>query len=79
MAAHLTCQEFVELVTADLDDAMDAETKERFEDHLLLCPGCVTYVDQFRTTIEQLGEIDPPTFPADADAKLMDAFGPWPR
>lgn len=74
MAEHLTCQEFVELVTSYLEDDLDADTRARFEEHLLLCPGCVTYVDQFRTTIDELGKVEPPALSAETEATLMDAF-----
>jgi hypothetical protein len=70
----LDCSEFVELVTAFLEDALDAEGKRRFVDHLALCEGCTHYLDQFRQTINTLG--DPPVerlSPDDRDA-LLAAF-----
>ena len=79
MAVHMSCQEFVELVTSYLDDAMDADTRQRFEEHLVLCPGCVTYVEQFRATIEQLGDAQPPSLSATTMESLMDAFRTWHR
>lgn len=79
MADHLTCQEFVELVTSYLEGTMDAETTARFEDHLELCPGCVTYVEQFRETIDQLGKVEPPALSPATETSLMDAFRTWHR
>jgi anti-sigma factor RsiW len=77
MADHLTCQEFVELVTAYLEGALDADTEARFEGHLALCPGCVTYVDQFRQTIDQLGMVEAPALSAETEAALLEAFRTW--
>jgi anti-sigma factor RsiW len=55
----LQCDEFVEQVTDFLEDALDAEAKARFLDHLATCPGCEPYLDQFRRTIHALGELNP--------------------
>ena len=46
----ISCREVVELVTAYLDDALDADTRGRFEVHLELCGPCIEYVEQIRTT-----------------------------
>jgi anti-sigma factor RsiW len=55
----LRCGEFVELVTAFLDAALDTETEQRFTHHLAACPGCAPYLDQIRRTIHALGDLDP--------------------
>jgi anti-sigma factor RsiW len=47
----MTCQELVELVTDYFDGALDAATRAEFDAHLAVCPGCVTYLEQMRTTI----------------------------
>jgi len=51
------CDEFVELVTAYLEDALDPKDRERVHAHLSLCEGCGTYLEQFRTTIELLDQL----------------------
>ena len=61
----LPCDEFVELVTDYLEDAVDARGRERIDDHLRLCEGCRTYLDQMRETIRALGHaIGPEDDPA---------------
>jgi hypothetical protein len=55
--SDLRCKEFVELVTAFLDDALDAGTELRFVDHLKYCEGCDHYFHQIRTTISLLGSL----------------------
>jgi anti-sigma factor RsiW len=73
----MKCEQFVELVTEYLDDAMDAETRQRFEDHLTLCPGCVTYLDQIRETVRQAGHLRPEDLSPAARDHLLEAFNDW--
>jgi anti-sigma factor RsiW len=46
----ISCRELVELVTAYLDGALPADVAQRMDAHLQLCPPCVEYVEQVRTT-----------------------------
>ena len=48
---EMDCNELVELVTAYLDNALDEETRARFEAHLTECDGCENYLEQFRATV----------------------------
>jgi len=75
----MNCDEFVELVTAFLDGALDEDTERRFVEHLADCPGCDTYFDQFRQTIDTLGRLAPEELSGDARDRLLDAFRDWPR
>lgn len=60
----IRCRDFVDLVTAYLDRALDADDGRRFADHLACCPGCRRYLDQIRATIGLLGATAPPPRPA---------------
>jgi anti-sigma factor RsiW len=73
----LNCNEFVELVTAFLDGALDPETQERFETHLAGCDGCDRYLDQIRRTIRTVGELPPRSLSLDARQALLGAFREW--
>ncbi|MGW4057018.1 anti-sigma factor family protein [Amycolatopsis sp. NPDC004747] len=73
----MTCEEFVELVTAFLDRALDPETEARFVEHLALCEGCETYLEQFRTTIAELGSLPAETLSADVRDTVLGAFRDW--
>ena len=53
----LSCQDFVELVTDYLEGGLDDAARTRFEQHLAMCPGCETYLDQMRETASRLGDI----------------------
>ncbi|MBB5915945.1 anti-sigma factor RsiW [Nocardia transvalensis] len=73
----MNCDEFVELVTAFLDGALDAETEQRFIEHLTLCDGCDAYLEQFRRTIRSVGELPPDSISPVARDTLLAAFRDW--
>jgi hypothetical protein len=73
----MMCEQFVELVTEYLEEAMDADTRQRFEEHLALCPGCVTYLDQIRDTVRQAGRLQPQDLSPAAREHLLRAFDDW--
>ena len=54
---QITCKEFVELVTAYLDDMLEERDRVRFESHRQLCPGCGAYLGQFVQTIDALHSV----------------------
>jgi anti-sigma factor RsiW len=75
----MTCAELVELVTAYLDGALDAETEQRFVEHLEVCDGCEIYVDQMRRTIAEVGQVEPETLSDETRDGLLQAFRSFPR
>jgi anti-sigma factor RsiW len=76
--SELDCGELVELVTDFLDGALDPAGQRRVTEHLALCTGCTSYVEQMRSTIAQLGKLDPgPVEPA-TRARLLRAFREFP-
>lgn len=74
----MTCQELVELVTAYLDGALDADTERRFVGHLSSCDGCVRYLGQIEETIQIVGRVSEENLPAEVREDLMTAFRDWP-
>jgi predicted anti-sigma-YlaC factor YlaD len=56
-AGEVTCQQFVELVTAYFEGALEARTLSQVEEHLVMCDWCVTYVEQMQATIASLREL----------------------
>lgn len=73
----MTCEEFVELVTAFLEGALDEAAERAFVEHLAECPGCERYLDQFRATIAELGELPPESLSGETRERLLDAFRTW--
>jgi anti-sigma factor RsiW len=55
---EVTCREFVELVTDYFEGRLPETVRVRFEDHVELCPGCATYLEQMRTTMRLTRSVD---------------------
>jgi anti-sigma factor RsiW len=73
----MDCNELVELVTAYLDGSLDPETRARFDVHLLECDGCANYLQQFRATVDTLGQIDEEAIDPSFRDRLLNAFRDW--
>ncbi|TML19185.1 MAG: zf-HC2 domain-containing protein [Actinobacteria bacterium] len=73
----MTCAQVVDLVTAYLEDVLDADDRERVEEHLVFCDGCSTYLDQIRQTIAVTGRLEPEDIPPALQDKLLAAFREW--
>ena len=75
MTEPLDCNEFVELVTAYLDGALGPADRQRVLDHLDLCDGCSTYLEQIRATARAVADLPAPGALPDAGRqRLLDAF-----
>ena len=75
----MTCAEFVELVTAYLEGTLDAETGQRFVEHIAICDGCDRYLQQIRETVAQLGLLPTESLSDEARERLLSAFRAFPR
>jgi anti-sigma factor RsiW len=62
----IDCQDFVELVTDYLEDALPAGERARIDRHLQTCPGCAAALAQWKAVIVMAGHL------ADADVERMD-------
>ena len=71
---HLSCAEFVELVTDYLEGVLDEDTRLRFEHHMGHCHGCETYLLQMEETAARLGSIPTESLSSDAQSSLLEAF-----
>ena len=74
---ELACRDIVELVTAYLERALSPSDRERFEEHLVFCDGCSTYLDQMRETIAATGRVQLEALPAELEVRLLEAFREW--
>ena len=77
--ADLTCQELVELVSDYLEGALDEVTAQRFDQHLALCAGCRTYLEQLKESVSLMGEIGVESMSEEMQATLMRMFRNFPR
>jgi predicted anti-sigma-YlaC factor YlaD len=73
----LPCKELVELVTDYLEGALSPEDRVRFEEHLAICPGCETYLEQMRLVIRTLGRLTEDDIPPKAKRELLETFRNW--
>jgi anti-sigma factor RsiW len=74
------CTEFVELVTDYLDGVLSADDTRRLEEHLVVCPGCTSVLEQFRSIIAIAGQLAEDDVDALTDAQrapLFAVFREW--
>ncbi len=73
----MNCREFVDFLMSYLDGELEAAPARVFEEHMALCPPCVTFLDTYKDTI-RLGkfacqdEAGPP--PEEAPEQLIQAI-----
>lgn len=75
----LTCKELVELVTAYHEGALCARDRQRFEEHVVFCDGCASYLDGMRRTIEVTGRLTEEDLLPEMERDLLAAFRDWRR
>jgi anti-sigma factor RsiW len=73
----MTCKELVELVTDYLEEALPADQRRRFDEHLRTCPLCQTYLEQMRQTIRTVGRLPDEAVSREALDALLAHFRRW--
>ena len=73
----LTCHEVIELLSNYIEGVLSADDHRRVDDHLALCDGCATYLDQMREAIRLTGMVTEEQVPEDEKAALLTAFRDW--
>jgi anti-sigma factor RsiW len=73
----LTCHEVIEIITDYLDGALSADDRRRVEEHLAICDGCTTYLEQMHETIRLTGMLTEEQIPEDQKRELLEAFRTW--
>lgn len=76
---ELTCREIVELITDYLEGALSERDQALFQEHLTMCDGCSSYLEQMRTTIAMVGRLNTESVPPDVHRLLLHAFRGWKR
>jgi predicted anti-sigma-YlaC factor YlaD len=56
-SANLPCEQFVQLVTAYLQDALPGDVRARVDEHLAGCLGCRNVLTQWGTIIDLTGQL----------------------
>ena len=73
----LTCQQVVELITDYLENVLLAETRKRLEEHVANCPGCETYMEQIRQTINLVHTLAEEPASPETKRELLQLFRKW--
>jgi anti-sigma factor RsiW len=73
----LTCHEVIEIITEYLEGALPADDCRRVEEHLAICDGCTTYLEQMRETIRLTGMLTEEQIPEDQKRDFLEAFRTW--
>ena len=79
MSDELTCKELVELVTDYLEGALTPRDRRHFEEHLVVCDGCTSYLDSIRLTIRITGRLIEGELSPELERELVAAFRGWKR
>jgi anti-sigma factor RsiW len=73
----LTCHEVIEIIGDYLEGALSTDDRRRVEEHLAICDGCTTYLEQMRETIRLTGMLTEEQIPEDQKRDLLEAFRTW--
>ena len=73
----LTCQEVIELLSSYIEGGLTVDDRGRVDEHLALCDGCTTYLEQMRETIRLSGMVTEEQVPEDEKTALLAAFRDW--
>ena len=76
---EMSCRELVQVITNYIEGVLPPRERARFEAHLAICPGCQTYLDQMRKTIQVVGRLSEESIPSDAKNSLLQAFRDWKK
>ena len=49
---HLSCKEFFEFMMAYCDQELSAAVREKFAEHMKLCPPCGDYLDSYKDSVK---------------------------
>jgi hypothetical protein len=75
--ADLSCQQFVELVTAYLTETMPEADRVGFEQHVFACTWCMTYLEQMKSSIALSEQLREGEVSSETKAKLGELFRTW--
>ena len=74
ITTDLACKELVEIITDYLEGTLPQPDRERFDAHLMTCPGCREYVEEMRTTLRLTGRLTVESISSGARDELLRAF-----
>lgn len=72
-----SCKEITELAASYAEDALDRDSRQRFDAHVATCPGCRTWLSQLAITTSAIRRLPPPALPAELQDQLLRRFDAW--
>jgi anti-sigma factor RsiW len=76
-AAAFPCSQLVELVTDYLEGTLAPDLRQVMDEHLEICEGCTTYLEQLRVAVKLTGRLREDDLSPELEAELMRAFRDW--
>ena len=64
----MTCRQLVELLIDFVSDELPDDHRRLIEQHLEICPPCVTYIETYRLTIQLTRQLPPRPIPPELAA-----------
>ncbi len=77
----MTCRDVIRQISDYLDSELDAETRQRVEEHFAGCQHCTAILDGTRNVIQLVGDGRVFELPAQFGARLrqrLSSDGAWP-
>ena len=71
------CEDLIERITDYLEDALENGECERFEEHLVACSSCATYLEQMKATIRIAAQRTDDAVTDEARDSLRKIFLDW--
>lgn len=66
-----TCKQMTDLVCDYLTDSLDGRIKRDFEEHLRICPDCVSFLNTYRKTIALTKAVDSNDIPQAVKTNIL--------
>jgi hypothetical protein len=70
-----TCKQIADLVLAYLNGQLGPRVKRDFEQHLEICPDCVSFLKTYKRTVAAIGSVDPVAMPAKVRDNILSFLG----
>ena len=74
---HVTCQQFVDVLTDYLEGVVDPQLRADIERHIVICRGCANYAEQMRSTIDLLAQVAAEDVSDGHSGELLELFRRW--
>ncbi|MDA1259670.1 MAG: zf-HC2 domain-containing protein [Planctomycetota bacterium] len=71
------CDCFYQVLSDYIDGELSEEEAGLVREHLLLCPPCLVYLEQFRIVHQACGKVESDDLPADFDVVMQGVMTAW--